>query len=155
MSKMRNVFISHRHEDDALVGKLKGFIQGRGFEIRDSSITSDRPNRARNPDYIKTDILAPKIRWAGTMIVLITPDTKNHDWVDWEIEYANKRDKQIIGVWAYGSAGCELPESLDKYADAVVGWNKDRIIRALEGERLFDNPDGTARGPQPLKRHPC
>ena len=155
MSKRRNVFISHRHEDDALVSELKGFIQGKGVEISDSSITSDRPNRACNSDYIKTKILAPRIRQADAIVVLITPDTKNHAWVDWEIEYAEKHDKLIIGVWAYGSAGCELPESLEKYADAVVGWNKDVIIRALDGERRFENSDGTARGPQLLKRHPC
>ena len=155
MSGMRNVFISHRHEDDVLVQAFKGLIQGRGVEIRDSSITSDRPNRAHNVDYIKREIIAPKIRWAGTVIVLLTADTKNHEWVDWEIEYANKHNKPIIGVWAYGSAGCELPESLEKYADAVVGWNKDRIIRALDGERRFEDSYGIARGPQSLKRHPC
>jgi len=155
MSKTHNVFISHRHEDDAIVGDLKGFIKGKGVEIRDSSITSDNPNKARNTDYIKTNILAPKIKWAGTLIVLLTPDTKNHDWVDWEVEYAHKQSKRIIGVWAYGSAGCDLPEPLEKYADAVVGWNKDRIVRALKGETRFEDSYGKVRGPQPLKRHPC
>lgn len=155
MSKTHNVFISHRHEDDAIVGDLKGYIKGEGVEIRDSSITSDRPNRASSPDYIKTEILAPRIQWAGTMIVLITPDTKNHEWVDWEIEYAYKKGKRIIGVWAYGSQGCELPELLNKYADAVVGWNKDRIVRALNGETRFEYSNGKVRDKQPLKRHPC
>lgn len=155
MSETHNVFISHRHEDDAIVGSLKDFIRGERVEIRDSSITSDKPNKARNTDYIKAEILAPRIRWAGTMVVLLTPETKNHDWVDWEIEYAHKLNKRIIGVWAYGSAGCELPESLEKYADAVVGWNKDRIVRALKGETSFEDSYGKIRDPQPLKRHPC
>ena len=75
--------------------------------------------------------------------MLITPDTRNHEWVNWEINLAAKLDKPIIGVWDLGSAGCELPEALDKYANAVVGWNGDRILAALDGERTFYNSDGS------------
>ena len=155
MSETHNMFISHRHEDDALVSDFKNLMKNKGVTIRDASITSDDPNQARNPDYIKTQILAPGIKWAGTLAVLITPDTKNHDWVDWEIEYANKHDKRIIGVWAPGSAGCEVPEPLEKYADAIVGWNSERIVEAINGSRPFEDPDGHPRPPQPVDRIGC
>ena len=155
MSSTHNVFISHRHEDDELIKSLKNLLRGKGVEIRNASVTSDTPNEAYNPDYIKSRILYPRIRWAGKVIVLITTETKNHEWVDWEIEYANRLDKPIIGVWAHGEAGCELPKPLERHADAVIGWNGDRIIRALEGERLFENPDGSQRGPQPIDRIGC
>ena len=155
MSEAHNVFISHRHEDDDLVAGFKDLLDGKGVQIRDASITSDNPNEASNPDYIKTEILAPGIQWAGKIVVIITPDTKNHDWVDWEIEYANKLDKQIIGVWAPGSAGCEVPEPLEKYADAIVGWNSNRILDALDGARTFEDPRGAPRPPQPVNRIGC
>ena len=155
MSEIHNLFISHRHEDDALVTGLKNLLKDKGVTIRDASITSDSPNQAHNPDYIKTEILAPGIRWAGTLVVLITPDTKNHDWVDWEIEYANKHDKRIIGVWALGSADCEVPEPLEKYADAIVGWNSQSILEAINGSRTFEDSDGRPRLPQPVKRIGC
>ena len=155
MSDIHNVFVAHRHEDDTLIGDFKGLMKGHGVEIRDASITSDKPNQARNPDYIKQEILAPGIKWAGKVVVLITPDTKNHEWVNWEVEYANKNNKLIVGVWAHGSAGCELPDALEKYADAVVGWNADRILRALDGARISESYDGTPRGNQPVKRVDC
>ena len=155
MTDTHNVFIAHRHEDDSLVSALKALLKGRGVEIRDASITSDRPNQASNADYIKQEILGPGIRWAGKVIVLITPETKNHPWVHWEIEYANKKDKPIIGVWARGSLDCEVPEPLENHADAIVGWDADRIIRALGGEVLFENPEGHPRDPQPIVRQPC
>ena len=155
MTDIHNVFVAHRHEDDSLVSDLKALLRGRGVEIRDASITSDRPNQASNADYIKQEILAPGIRWAGKVIVLITPETKNHPWVDWEIEYANKQDKPIIGVWAGSSLDCEVPEPLEKYADAIVGWNMEKIVRALNGEQLFENPEGSTRDPQPIVRQPC
>ena len=155
MSESHNVFISHRHEDDALVSNFKDLLKGKGVEIRDSSITSDTPNHANSPDYIKTRILAPGINWAGKVVVLITPDTKNHDWVDWEIEYANKLNKPIVGVWAPGSADCKVPEPLGKYADSIVGWNSERILEALDGSRAFEDSDGTPRPPQPINRIGC
>ncbi len=155
MSSIHNVFVAHRHEDDGLVGDLKSLLEGRGVDVRDASITDDKPNRASNPDYIKQEILAPNIKWAGKVIVLITPDTKNHEWVDWEIEYAQKADKLIIGVWAHGHAECELPDPLKKFADAVVGWNADKIIQALNGELISEDPSGTPRENQLVKRIDC
>lgn len=155
MSETHNLFISHRHEDDGLVSDFKELLRGKGVQIRDASITSDNPNNAKSPEYIKTSILGPGIRWAGKLVVLITPDTKNHWWVDWEIRYANKLGKQIVGVWAHGSAGCEVPEPLEKYADAIVGWNSERILRSLNGERIFDDSHGSPRGPQPVNRIGC
>src|SRR5690606_4608346 len=127
---VHNVFISHRHEDDALVGELKSLLDGRNVAIRDSSITSENPNNANNEAYIKSEILAPNINWAGKVIVVITPDTKNHPWVDWEIEYAEKLGKQIIGVWAPGSDGCDVPEPLEQHADSIVTWDADKIVDA-------------------------
>lgn len=155
MTDRHNVFIAHRHEDDSLVRDLKTLLSGRGVEIRDASITSDKPNQASSADYIKQQILAPGIRWAGKVIVLITPELKNHPWVDWEIEYANRQTKTIVGVWARGSLDCQVPEPLEKYADAIVAWNRERILRALDGEQLFENPDGSTRDPQPIVRQPC
>ena len=72
-----------------------------------------------------------------------------------EIEYAHKHNKLIIGVWAYGSAGCELPEALKIHHDALVSWNADRILAAFEGGRVSEEPDGSPREPQPMTRVSC
>lgn len=156
MPEIHNVFISHRHEDDALVADFKKLLEGRGVEIRDASITSDNPNSASNEAYIKSEILAPGIQWAGKVVVIITPDTCNHPWVDWEVEYAEKYgDKEIIGVWAPGDSGCELPESLERHADAIVSWNADAVIDALNGNSRWEQPNGAPRGNQPVSRIGC
>jgi hypothetical protein len=112
--------ISHIHKDDEHIASMKSLLGERGFDVRDSSINSERPNQAKDPDYIKSKILAPRIDWASTLVVLISPETRNSDWVDWEIEYAQQQDKRIVGVWMHGAAECDIPDALDKYADAVV-----------------------------------
>ncbi|MCU0310994.1 MAG: TIR domain-containing protein [Acidimicrobiales bacterium] len=149
------MFISHRHEDDALVTDLKSLLAGRNVVIRDSSITTENPNKASSEDYIKSGVLAPTINCAGKVIVIITPDTKNHEWVDWEIEYAEKQGKEIIGVWAPGSEGCEVPVPLEQHADSIVSWDADKIVDALDGKQQWDQPDGSPRAPQTVNRIGC
>lgn len=120
----------------------------------------EKPNEAKSPDYIKSQILASRInksqilasriKWAGTFMVYITPKTKDSEWVDWEIEYAEKLGKRIVGVWAHGHKECEVPEALKKYADAVVPWNAEKIMAAIDGKLTkWENPDGQ---PLPARR---
>ena len=153
----KNVFISHVHEDDAGLGKLKDLVRNKGMEIRDASIHAGKENEATSPDYIKSQILAPQIDWASTFIVYITPKTKGSEWVNWEIEYAAKQGKRIIGIWAHGDNNCEVPDALKDLGDAVVvGWNADRIIDAINGiNNDWENPDGTQLNPRPIKRYSC
>lgn len=149
----KNIFISHVHEDDEGLGKLKDLLKRHGMTVRDYSISADKPNNAHEENYIKYDILAPKINQSSTLVVYISPETKNSKWVDWEIEYAHKHDKRIVGVWAHGEKGCDLPDSLDKYNDAVVGWQGSPVIDAIEGRiNHWETPDGRMRPPRAIPR---
>lgn len=151
----KNVFVSHIQEDEAHIGKMKELLASRGYDCRDSSVTSESPNKAKNENYIKYEILSPLINWASTLVVLITPHTKNSEWVQWEIEHAKALGKRIVGVWAHGDSECEVPEALDKYADSVVGWNSDRIIDALDGKDSWECADGSDRDPRSIDRIRC
>ncbi|MGS1120700.1 TIR domain-containing protein [Rhodanobacter sp. UC4436_H3] len=155
MAGLKNVFISHVHEDDAGLQKLKDLLASKGMTVRDSSVHTGKFNDAKDPDYIKSGILAPLIQWAGTFICYVSPLTKNSDWVNWEIEYAAKQGKRIVGVWQQGDKDCDLPTALEEYADAVVGWNGEAIVDAINGKDGWQMPDGSACAAVPLKRHPC
>ncbi len=152
---IKNVFISHIHEDDHGLDKLKAILSNHNLDIRDASINSS-PNNAHSPDYIKGQILAPRINWAGTLVVYVTADTRDSEWVNWEIEYAAKQGKRIVGVWAEGEMGCELPDALKELHDAMVGWHGNSIVEAIvEDQDKTELPDGTAAPILPIKRHPC
>ena len=134
VDETKNVFISHIHEDDPGLDKLKSLLKDNRIKIRDYSISSDNTNNAHSEDYIKSEILAPRIQQSGVVVVYVSPETKDSEYVDWEIEYAQKCDKRIVGVWADGEAGCQLPDALNDYADAVVGWTGNRIVDAINGK---------------------
>lgn len=155
-NQIKNVFISHIHEDDDGLSKLKSLLGRNGMNIRDYSINSDNPNNAHAEGYIKSEILAPRIQACGTMVVYISPETRDSHYVNWEIEYAQKLGKRIVGVWANGEKDCEVPDALAEYADAIVGWHGNSVIDAINGEiNGWQRPDGSACALRDIKRYGC
>lgn len=152
MPDKKNVFIAHVHENDDLLPKLKELVANAGMEVRDGSITSDKPNEAQDKEYIKREILAPRIQWASTLVVLIDRDTADSWWVNWEIDYAAQQDKQVVGVFAQGSTDEDIPEALQRCGDAaIVGWQGERVVDAINGKIPpdWDRPDsGKPRSPE-------
>ena len=161
-NKRRHLFISHHHKDDAEVSKLTNLLTGKGIDVRNSSVRMKPQNERRmeekrvNPKVIER-ILSMKISWANTVIVLIGKDTHKRDWVNWEIEYAAQHDKRIVGVFLRGGTDADIPESLTKNGDALVAWNSDKINRAVNGEDIWENPDGSPRREPifPISRTVC
>jgi hypothetical protein len=140
---IKNVFVSHYHEDEGRINAMKDLL-GDKYSIRNYSVTSDKYNNAKSEDYIKT-LLRPLIKEAGTFICLIGPQTHDSKWVDWEIREADRQGKQIVGVFSYGAKDSDIPPALEEFADAIVGWNTNNIERALDGESIFVNSDGSPR----------
>ncbi|MGA3118656.1 MAG: TIR domain-containing protein [Syntrophobacteraceae bacterium] len=151
-SKIKNVFISHHHKDDANVDKLTNLLSNNGFSIRNSSIRVKPANQQRLDKGLVKDstikrLLRMKISWAGTIVVLVGKQTHSRPWVNWEIEQAHRQAKKIVGVYERGLKDkVDLPVALEKYGTSqVVGWDSEAIMAALEGEPVFQNPDGTPR----------
>jgi len=159
MSDKKNIFISHVHEDDALLPKLKDLISKAGMEVRDGSINSDKPNAAHNEDYIMRKIIAPRIQWASTLVVLITHDTAQSVWVNREIKCAIEQGRNVVGVYAQGATDADIPEELAKHAAAIVGWQSDRVVDAINGDITgWDDPaTGSPRttGDWTVMRYSC
>lgn len=155
-SKRRHVFISHHHADDAAVDGFRKLLAGRGYDFRNSSIRAKPANQKRLDRGLVKDetirrLLRMKISWASTVVVLIGKQTHEREWVNWEIEQANRQGKRIVGVYTRGSAEADTPTALEQYASAIVGWNADRVVAAVDGtDNAFEQPDGSSRPP----RHP-
>jgi MTH538 TIR-like domain (DUF1863) len=155
VKNLKNVFISHIHEDDHRLQPLKDIAAKHGLEVRDASINSLKPNEAQNEDYIMYQTLAPRIDWAGVLVVLVSGDTHESEWVNREIEYAERHDTRIVGVLDRGESDADLPETLKDYADAIVNWDGEKIVAAILGENIFCRSDGSPRDPSDIPRHNC
>lgn len=137
----KNIFVSHYHSDAEKIEDMKRLLKTKGFFMRDSSIYEAKSkNNANNPDYIKS-LIRPQIDWAGTVVVLIGNNTADSDWVRWEIENAARDDKRIVGVYLQGETDSKIPDALNEYGDALVKWNSDSIINAINGNDEWNGPD--------------
>lgn len=149
--RRRHLFISHHHADDEAVTKLTSMLQRNNQDVRNSSIRAKPANQRRlDEGRVKDEtirrLLRMKISWASTVVVLIGKETASRPWVNWEIEQANRQGKRIVGVFERGGTGADIPSSFEKYGCALVGWNTESIVRAIDGEEnIFQNPDGTSR----------
>jgi hypothetical protein len=91
-------------------------------------------------------LLRMKISWAGTVVVLIGKETATRKWVNWEIDQANRQGKRIVGVFVRGGTKADVPAAFEKYGSALVAWNSDSIVAAIEGtSNPFQNADGSPR----------
>ena len=146
--KSRNVFVSHHHKDEEGIKKMKALLKKRSFQIKNSSIDSTKPNQASNPEYIKR-LLRLRIKWSGAMVVLIGKDTHTRSWVDWEIKKAFEKGKRIVGVFQDGAKEEDVPQNLEFYGDALVGWHSEKIIGGIEGNHNdWCKPSGEKREPK-------
>lgn len=143
-NEIKNVFVSHYHEDEESIKKLKDLLS-EDYCIKNYSVTTDKYNDAENEEYIKYKYLKPLINQSSTLICLIGPETHDSDWVDWEIREAERLGKQIIGVYIQGAKDSDVPPALNELADSIVGWNTDSIGRALNGESIFTSSNGDQR----------
>lgn len=153
-SKRKHLFISHHHKDDEYVSDLTNLLNGRGYDIRNSSIrvkpkNQERLDKNEIPKNVLERLLRIKISWASTVVVLVGKETHERPWVDWEIEQANKQGKRIVGIYIRGGTEADLPANFEKYGSALVNWNSEKILAALDGENNFTNPEGDPRPATP------
>ena len=157
--EVKNIFVSHQHNDADKIEAFKNLIGNHGMDMRDSSIYEKKlKNNATNEQYIKQQLIKPQIKWAGTVIVLIGKDTAESDYVNWEIKTAAEMGKRIIGVYLPGAKNEDIPSALMEYGDNIVGWNGEKIIKAIDGEDFdWENSDGSPfrNNSNDLPRYTC
>lgn len=157
--EVKNIFVSHQHNDADKIEDLKKLIGKHGIEMRDSSIYEKKlKNNAKNEQYIKQELIKPQMKWAGTVVVLIGKDTAKSDYVNWEIKTAAEMGKRIIGVYLRGAKDEDIPEELKEYGSNLVGWDGEKIVGAINGEDMdWEKSDGSpwSNNPADLPRYQC
>lgn len=148
----KNIFVSHQHNDADKIEAFKDLIGRHGINMRDSSIYENKlKNNAKNEQYIKQELIKPQMRWAGTVVVLIGKETAKSDYVNWEIKTAADMGKRIVGVFLQGAKDEDVPPELYEHGHNLVGWNGEKIVRAINGEDMeWEKPDGTPRDSNPM-----
>ena len=73
--------------------------------------------------------LRNQIRPAHVMLVLSGMYTAHSKWMDWEMAFARRIGKPILGIAPWGSR--VIPRTVQSNADEIIGWRQDSIVSAI------------------------
>lgn len=159
MADVKKILICRVNGDDPVLDELNEVLESAGVEVRDDLVPTTEPNDAESEENIQCDHLAPQVDWADALIVLVTADSGKSWCINWEIEYAVKHGKRVIGVYGQGAGNADMPSALQACGDATVPRSKvPRIIDIVNGdiqpEEAWEDPEtGKPREPEwPLER---
>ena len=150
MAEKHNVFISHYGEDEPHLDRLRDRLKNIGCEVRNSSIEKKDYRKDKVADATIAAELRSHINWAGTFIVMIGEHTHERPWVNYEIRYAARQGKTIVGIYEHGCKdNRELPEAYKRYGGSPLGWNSlEKLDDIISGEVATpEAPDSTPAGP--------
>ena len=121
------VFICHDWEYGDDYYRICDFLnEARNFRWRNLSVPQHEP--LDNNDMLQKN-LRDQIRPADVVLVLAGMYAAHSGAMDFEMLFARRIGKAIIGIKPWGNV--QLPLAVLRQADTIVGWNGDSIVSAI------------------------
>jgi hypothetical protein len=129
------VFISHAWHRSADYHRVVQFLdESRNFRWANLSVPQHDPMSGSDLDYEVRNQMRP----ADVFVIIAGMYVAHSGWIDFELAFARRIGRPIIGVWRRGSQ--RLPLAIQRAAIDVVGWNSASIVRAI---RQYALPSGS------------
>lgn len=123
-----SVFLSNVYEDRQASATIQAWCNA-GKLGSNVVITGESADVRQGGDAAIRAHLAPKIRGASVVLVLIGNDTHNHPWVEYEAQFAQSHHVRVIPVRIPGTTGA-APSNL-RWASEVA-MEPGAIRKAIE-----------------------
>ncbi len=122
-----SVFICHDWEYTEDYYRICDFLDTTpNFRWKNLSVPEHDP---LDTDDMLQKNLRDQIRPADVMLVLAGMYSAHSGWMDWEMKFARRIGKGIIGIRPRGNI--QLPVVVQTNADEIVGWNTGSIVDAI------------------------
>ncbi|UDQ98947.1 TIR domain-containing protein [Lentisphaerota bacterium WC36G] len=129
MAKDYKIFISHAWDHDNDLKDLQDLLNKRGyFNVEFKEVTKDDPIDSENAKYIKR-VLSNKIEESDIILGLAGMYASYSDWMEWELDKALEKGKNIIGVIPWGQQ--KTSNTVTERSKEDVRWNTDSIVNAI------------------------
>lgn len=108
-----------------------------------------------NTDTAKK-IVQGKLVGSDGVIVALKQPLSDLISIDPIILIAHKHGKKIISIWPQNSQAGALPESLEKYSEALLPWDAEKLCLAIcEDQFEWADSGGGIRAGSKTKRNKC
>lgn len=121
------VFICHDWEYSGEYTRICKFLE-RAPYFRWVNLSVPEHDPLDTDDMLQKN-LRDQIRPADVMLVLAGMYTARSEWMDWEMAFARRVGKVIIGVKPWGNI--QLPVVVQRNAYEIVSWNTTAIVSAI------------------------
>lgn len=129
------LFISHAWNHNAEYYRLEQMLDSAPlFQWENLSVPQHDP--ILDADRLQQE-LRNQMRPAHAFLILAGMYVAHSDWIDFEIAFARRIGRPIIGIAPHGQE--RLPAAVQKYADEIVGWNTNSIVGAIRRLALADD----------------
>lgn len=125
------IFISHawNYSDD--YWRIVQFLNDSPrFRWENLSVPEHSPASAGDLAYD----LRNQMRSADVFIIIAGMYAARREWIDFELSFARRIGRPIIGVVKWGSE--RIPTAIQNQSREVVGWNGASIVRAIRQHAL-------------------
>ena len=125
------IFISHAWDYGSEYQRLVNLLNNApNFSWQNYSVPKDSPiHNAKSKNDIEMG-LSNHIKPAQIVIVLAGMYASHSDWMQIELELAEKMGKHIIGIKPFGAE--KIPLIVQDTSDEMVGWNTQSIINTIK-----------------------
>jgi len=127
-----NIFISHAWDYSDEYYRIERFLnEAPNFEWRNLSVPEHDP--IKNTRQLEYE-LNGQMRDAHVFLILSGMYVAHSDWIQYEINFARRIGRPIIGIQPWGSTA--TPVSVTSGSDEIVGWNAASIVGAIRRHAL-------------------
>jgi len=135
----RRVFISFVVEDRHYASLMDAWAanENNEFDFYDERLKV--AIGSHDAEYVKSR-LRPKIDRASVLMCLIGDTTSQSAWVNWEIEYAKRQGKGLVGVELGGKM--PRPSQISDSGAIFVPYSKDEVLRGIERSATTEKTSG-------------
>lgn len=125
--RLYSLFICHDWEYSDDYYRVCQFLErAPNFNWEDLSVPEHDP---LDTDDMLEKNLRDQIRPADVMLVLAGMYTAHSAWMDWEMSFARRIGKPIIGIRPWGNV--QVPIVVQQNATEIVGWNTSSMVDAI------------------------
>jgi MTH538 TIR-like domain (DUF1863) len=128
------IFISHAWDYNDDYHRCVEFLNN-ASHFRWTNLSVPEHDPILDTDRLKAE-LHNQMRPANVFMILGGMYVAHSDWIQYEINFARRIGRPIIGIRPWGSVA--MPVAVQDGADEVVGWNSNSIVDAIRKHALAD-----------------
>jgi hypothetical protein len=121
------IFISHAWDYDEDYYRIEKWLHEAPL-FRWTNLSVPRHDPILNAEQLAKE-LHDQMRPADVFIILGGMYVSHSDWIQYEINFARRIGRRILGIRPWGST--MVPRAVQDAADEMVGWNRDAIVSAI------------------------